>query len=356
MNPDIRCDSADGLLTLLALRGIGPQTAEKIADRFATLGDVRDASPKHLAEIVPSKVDGILRDEHAWEKAYTRALRILDQAHEHSVRVLTAIDDKYPTWLREIPDRPPVIYVKGTLPPGRRYVACIGTRKPSRFGELATQRITTHLVENGWSIVSGLALGVDTLAHQAALDAKGYTVAVMANGLETIYPKKSKALAYRILDAGGAWLSEQPFGTPAIPSNLVSRDRLQSGMSAGTIVMQTDIKGGSMHTLRFTLLQRRRLFAPVPSGQHSKEPKSQGVLALTRKSGADLSKLLDAQGKYRDLLQSVYRDKPPAIPLNSREDYHDLIKQLDKMLSSPTGDARDRAGSQMDTSYNTGRN
>ena len=346
MNPDIRCDSAEGLLTLLAFRGIGPQLAERIAARFVSLGDVCDASPQHLVGIVSNHVSSVLRDKHAWESAYACALRTLEQADEHSVRVLTRIDDEYPVWLRGISDRPPVIYAKGTLPPGRRYVACIGTREPSRFGELATQRITSRLVENGWGVVSGLAVGVDTLAHQTTLDAKGHTVAVLANGLETVYPKKNKALAERILDAGGAWISEQPFGVPAIPRNLVSRDRIQSGMSVGTVVMQTDVKGGSMHTVRFTLLQGRRLFAPVPNGQHSEEPKSQGILALTRKSGADLSRLLDAQGEYRDLLQSLYHDRPPAVPLNSREDYRDLLEQLDGMLLSPTGDAQHRTSSQ----------
>ena len=348
MKLDTRCDSAEGLLTLLAFRGIGPQAAERIAARFSTLGDVRDASPRHLAEVVSDSVRSLLRDEHAWKSARVHALRILDQADEHSVRVLTAVDDEYPVWLREIPDRPPVLYVKGKLPPNRRCVACIGTREPSRFGELATQRITAHLVENGWSIVSGLAIGIDTLAHQAALDAKGHTVAVLANGLETVYPKKNKALADRILEAGGAWLSEQPFGTAVLPRNLVRRDRLQSGMSAGTIVMQTDIEGGSMHTVRFTLLQKRRLFAPVPDGQHSEEPKSRGILALTRKSGAVLSDLLETQGEYRDLLQSLYRDKPPAVPLSSREDYRDLLGQLNEMLLSPAGDVQSRTGPQID--------
>ncbi len=347
MDFDIRCTDAVGRLTLLALRGIGPQATERIASRFATLGDVFDASPQHLTGTVSSHVSSILRDKRAWKRAHDRALKILDQADEHSVRVLTASNDEYPVWLREIPDRPPVIYVKGKLPPGRRYVACIGTRKPSRFGELATQRITAHLVENGWSIVSGLAIGVDTLAHQATLDAEGHTVAVLANGLETVYPKKNKALAEQIIEAGGAWLSEQPFGAAVIPRNLVRRDRLQSGMSAGTIIMQTDVEGGSMHTVRFTLLQKRRLFAPVPNGQHSEELKSQGVLALTQKSGAVLSDLLEAQGEYRDLLQGPYRDKPPAVPLNGSEDYRDLLGQLDEMLLSPTGDAQVRTDSQI---------
>src|SRR4029077_18875204 len=93
-------------------------------------------------------------------------------------------------------------------------------------------------------IVSGLALGVDTLCHEAALSLGGHTVAILANGLDSVYPAQNKELAERILSAGGALVREQPLGTPALPRNLVARDRLQSGMSAATIVMQTDLIGG----------------------------------------------------------------------------------------------------------------
>ena len=345
MNPDIKCASVDGLLTLLAIRGIGPRGAERLAKRFATLGDVRNASPQQLATSVSNFVIGESWEDRAWEMAYSRTRRIIDQAHQHSVLVLAASDQGYPAWLREIPDRPPVIYVKGTLPVGRRFVACIGTRQPSRFGDRVTRRIASLLAEKGWSIVSGLALGVDTLAHQAALAAQSHTVAVVANGLESVYPKRNASLAAQILDSGGAWLSERPFGTPAIPHNLIRRDRLQSGMSAGTIVMQTGLRGGSMHTVRFTLLQGRKLFAPVPCGHHAEEDKSKGVLALTQRSGAELGNLLEAQGEYRRLLEEVYRDKPPAIPLNGREDYGALLAQLNDALTVKPDHGAASAGS-----------
>ena len=333
MNPDIKCASVNGLLTLLAIRGIGPRTAEWLATRFTTLGEVRSASAQQLPATLSNLAIGETWEDREWEMAYSRTLRIIEEAQKQSVRVLAASDQGYPDWLRDIPDRPPVIYVKGSLPIGRRFVACIGTREPSQFGDQVTQRIVSMLAENGWSIVSGLAFGVDTLAHRAALAANGHTVAVLANGLESVYPKRNASLAARILDAGGAWLSERPFGTPAIPHNLVRRDRLQSGMSAGTIVMQTGLRGGSMHTVRFTLLQGRKLFAPVPSGRHAEEEKSKGVLALTQSFGADLGNLLEAQGEYRRLLQDVYRDRPPAIPVNGRQDYGTLLAQLDDTLT-----------------------
>lgn len=333
MNPDIKCTSVDGLLTLLAIRGIGPRAAERLAKRFATLGEVRDASPQQLARSLSKFATGETWEDRVWERAYSRTRRIIEKAHQHSVRVLAASDQGYPSWLREIPDRPPVIYVKGTLPVGRRFVACIGTREPSLFGDRVTRRIALLLAERGWSIVSGLALGVDAVAHEAALAAHGHTVAVLANGLESVYPKRNASLAARILDSGGAWLSESSFGTPAIPHNLIRRDRLQSGMSAGTIVMQTGLRGGSMHTVRFTLLQGRKLFAPVPRGRHAEEEKSKGVLALTQRCGADLGNLLEAQGEYRRLLEEVYRDKPPAIPLNGHQDYSALVGHLNDALT-----------------------
>ena len=345
MNPDIKCTSVDGLLTLLAIRGIGPRTAERLATRFTTLGELRSASGQQLPRTLSGLAIGETWKDREWETAYSRTLRIIEEARKHSVRVLAASDQGYPDWLRHIPDRPPVIYVKGSLPVGRRFVACIGTREPSQFGDQVTQRIALLLAENGWSIVSGLAIGVDTLAHEAALAANGHTVAVLANGLESVYPRRNASLAARILDAGGAWLSESPFGTPAIPHNLIRRDRLQSGMSAGTIVMQTGLRGGSMHTVRFTLLQGRKLFAPVPRGRHAEEEKSKGVLALTQRCGAELGTLLKAQGEYRRLLQRDYKDKPPAIPVSGRQDYDTLLARLDDTLTAKSDCRGSRADS-----------
>ena len=330
----VKCESAAGLLTLLAVRGIGPRRAERIAAHFATLGDVRDAGAEQLRGIVPGGAAGELNDKRIWQAAFCDAERVLGEAREHSVRVLAPSDSEYPPWLREIGDRPAVVYLKGKLVADRRYVACIGTREPSRFGTVVAQRITRHLVEHGWGIVSGLAVGIDTLAHRTALETKGHTVAVLANGLEAVYPKVNEGLAEEIVANGGALLSEQPFGVPARPRHLVSRDRLQSGMSVGTIVMQTGIVGGSMHTARFTLLQGRRLLAPVPCGLHAADARSQGLLALTGKRGTELCELLGAQGQYRNILEGVYGDRPPAIPIKGRADYIVMLERLNEMLSA----------------------
>lgn len=316
-------------MTLLGLRGIGPHAADRIAKNFSTLSEVAEATGKEFEAAVPSPARATVRMLTAWRDAFAHAQRVTDAAEGHGVALCSAFEESYPEWLREVSDRPPVLFVKGKLPRGRRYVASIGTREPSRFGEEVTQRVVSVLAAQQSSIVSGLALGVDTLSHRAALDAGAHTVAVLANGLETVYPKKNSHLAQEILDRGGALVSEQPFGAPAIPRNLVQRDRIQSGMSAGTIVMQTDIIGGSMHTVRFTLRQRRLLFAPVPVGQHAKEPKSQGTLALATDHGRDLAKKLGADGEYLELLTTTFAQRPVAIGLAGRDDYQKLLSLLE---------------------------
>ena len=248
----------------------------------------------------------------------------------------TTLDEDYPDWLRQISDRPTILHVRGRLRPGRRYVACVGTRQPSVFGQAAACAISGFLAAHDWTIVSGLALGVDTLCHEAALEAGGHTVAILANGLDSVYPAQNRGLAERILAAGGALLSEQPLGTPALPRNLVSRDRLQSGMSAATIVMQTDLIGGTMHTVRFALLQGRPLIAPVPQEAHADEPKSRGILALTQRTGTELVRLVGASGAYAEHLTKKFADRSVALPLDDRDGYAALLDMLEKMpVESP---------------------
>jgi DNA processing protein len=258
----------------------------------------------------------------------------MEDAAKRGIQILTITSPAYPIHLRRISDRPLLLYVRGTLNDQARSVACIGTRQPTRFGEEVTRRIVKLLCENRWSIVSGLAIGVDTIAHAAALESSGHTVAILANGLDTIYPKSNAKLAEQILEAGGALVSEQPVGTPVMGRNLVLRDRLQSGMSVATVVMQTDIVGGSMHTVRFTLQQQRLLVAPVPTGEHATEGKSQGILALTQKTGSELAELVHAEHEYLDLLRTRFRDRPTALALRDKRAYDGLLTCLNDAVAN----------------------
>lgn len=330
----IATKSAEGLLTLTGLRGIGPATAERLAERFSALDAIVEADAARLKNIVSASIADLLRERREMSNARARARKTLEEAAQRGVRVLSVFDDEYPLALQSLTDRPPLLFVKGKLPP-RRSVACIGTREPSEFGTIVSNRLVETLVAADWAIVSGLAIGVDTLSHEAALRGGGGTVAVMAGGLDGVYPKQNAGLAEEILERGGALVSEQAFGIPPSPRNLVQRDRLQSGLSIATFVMQTDIKGGSMHTVRYTLQQNRLLFAPVPQGRHAEEPKSQGILAMTQLTGPRFADAVNAEGDYRRLLMERFRSRPPATPLASREDYTLMLEQLEGQMAEP---------------------
>lgn len=328
--------SAAGILTLTYLRGIGPATAERLAERFFLLDAILGAEPAILRSLVPAAVAESLHEPTAVASASEKAQRVIDEADRRGVRVLSVFEADYPDALRQLSDRPPVLFVKGKLP-SRRSVACIGTREPSEFGEIVSDRIVETLVGAGWAIVSGLAIGVDTLSHRAALRHGGRTIAVLAGGLEGIYPRQNAMLADEILENNGALVSEQPFGVAPSPRNLVQRDRLQSGLSMATFVMQTDIKGGSMHTVRFTIQQDRLLFAPVPQGRHAAEPKSQGILAMTQFPAVRFADAARAEGNYRRILFERYHNRPVAVPLASKEDYASMLELLKSRLASCEG-------------------
>ena len=277
-NPKVSTRSAEGSLILLQLEGVGLKTATCLVQSFPSLGAVKEAADGRRLERILRRVPSSLADDKHWDSASDKAQQILEKAATLGVTLLVSSDESYPELLSDIPDRPLVLYTKGHLRPDKRNVACIGTREPSPFGVQATQRIVKTLVETNWSIVSGLAKGIDTEAHRQALASDGHTVAVLANGLDTVYPRANAKLAAEILEKGGALVSEQPFDVSALSSNLIQRDRIQSGMSIGTIVMQTGIEGGSMHTVRFTLMQGRRLFVPVPTGDDAQHPKAMALL------------------------------------------------------------------------------
>lgn len=320
-------------MALTGLRQVGPATAERLANRFATLEEVAEAPVSQLQGVATAAAIESIRQRGSITESSRRAEAVLEASERHGVRVLSVFDEDYPKALQRLTDRPPVLYVKGRLRDVERCVACIGTREPSEFGEKVTDRIVGQLVEARWIIVSGLATGVDTIAHRGAVSRRGRTIAILAGGLEKVYPAHNAKLAEEILADGGALISEHPIGVPSAPRNLVQRDRLQSGMSVATIVMQTDIKGGSMHTVRYTLSQDRLLFAPVPQGRHAEHPKSQGILALARLTGPELAKALGAEGPYERLLVTKYARRPVAIPLASRDDYSSMLATLERRLA-----------------------
>ena len=167
---------------------------------------------------------------------------------------------KFPDSLRNVDPFVESINVLGTLPKGT-YVAVVGSRRPTAYGKQITYQITHELAKAGVVIVSGLALGIDGIAHRAALDAGGQTVAVLAHGLDQIYPASHRGLAKEILASGGALVSEYNVGTEAFPSNFVERNRIIAGLCEATIVTEAAEKSGSLITAHRALKFNRTVMA-----------------------------------------------------------------------------------------------
>ena len=203
----------------------------------------------------------------------------LERLHEAGVRAIPRFHSAYPSRLREIADPPPVIYVRGTLSPQDEWaLALVGTRRATAYGRQAGGELARDLATNGVTVVSGLARGIDTIAHRAALDAGGRTIAVLANGLDTVYPPENRGLASEIAEAG-ALISDYPLGTKPRAEFFPRRNRIMSGVSLGTLVVEGDVKSGAMITARFAAEQNREVFA-VPGSIFA--PQSRGPLSLIR--------------------------------------------------------------------------
>ena len=194
-------------------------------------------------------------------------------------------DDAYPQLLREIPKPPPVLFVRGdpsllSLP----QIAIIGSRNPSAGGRDNARDFAAFLARSGFAITSGLALGVDAAAHLGALKANGTTLAVMGTGIDLVYPARHQALAQQIVDAGGALISEFPLGTRSHAANFPQRNRIISGLSCGTLVVEAALKSGSLITAAYALQHNREVFA-IPGSIHN--PLARGCHQLIRQ-GATL--------------------------------------------------------------------
>ncbi|MDX1591343.1 MAG: DNA-processing protein DprA [Balneolaceae bacterium] len=194
--------------------------------------------------------------------------KILLKTEKIGARLIAFDDENYPELLRHIYDPPLILWVLGNPDALRLHgIAVVGTRRPGKYGLKQTAFWVKELVEAGICINSGLAYGVDTAAHRETLDAGGKTVAVLGSGINVIYPGKNSGLARRIVEHGGAIITEYPPDTPPDAVNFPGRNRIVSGMSHGILVVESGIKGGSMITARYALDQNREVFVlPHPLG------------------------------------------------------------------------------------------
>lgn len=264
-------DSAWGpWLALKMVRGVGNAVYRQLLAAFAEPADIFRLSAEQIAAVgVRPEVAGAIVSFSEWA-AVERQLRSLDRSRS---RVLTWSDDAYPDRLRQIPDPPPYLYVRGDLlAEDGLAIAVVGSRSPSSYGREMTRRLSDALARLGVTVVSGLARGVDAEGHRAALRAGGRTLAVLGSGIDVIYPGEHTTLAGEIA-ASGAILSELPPGAAPDAENFPARNRIISGLSLGTLVVEAAEKSGSLITARMAAEQGREVFAvPGPVGPRSAGP------------------------------------------------------------------------------------
>ena len=209
----------------------------------------------------------------------------LASLEKHGVRAYTWLDEDFPTSLREIPQSPPVIFARGSLGPQfDQAVAVVGTRRVTPYGRQATEHFTAAMARAGVAIISGLARGVDAIAHRVALEEGAPTVAVLAGGIDRVFPTENQGLAERIIQQG-CLVSEYPIGIPPRPDYFPRRNRILSGLARATLVVEAGKGSGALHTANWAFEQRRDVFS-VPGSVFSRQ--SDGTNQLIRESTAKL--------------------------------------------------------------------
>ena len=286
---------------LASVDGVGPMRIKRLLNRFGTIEAIFDAELSEIARMPlfnPLLATRIL-------KARVRVAefrRHIKWFKSRGIDILCVEDEGYPTQLKEISNAPAILCKKGNISQvNEKTVAIVGSTTPTELGILTTLELSTRLVQTGVTVVSGLARGIDAAAHSGALSANGTTVGVVGSDLLSIYPSEKQELAEQICE-NGALFSEHPFTTQPTPTNLVLRNRLISGLSIATIVVEENENGGAIRTATFALEQERLVLA---CNWKNRSPLSEGPRKLIQRGAYPISP--DQLDKVVDVLSDPDR-------------------------------------------------
>jgi len=294
-------DNRHATITLNLIQGLGPARIQQLLSVFGDARSILEAdidALKRVHGIGPKIAESIA----SWREN-TDADKEMELAERAGVSLVLQEDDNYPPLLREIADPPLCLYVRGdrqALAQTDTSLAIVGSRRTTFYGTRTAEHLSSSIARTGWSVVSGLATGIDATAQESALTAGGTTIAVLGSGLNRIYPQENIDLARRIQDQGGALVSEFPMQFPPDRRSFPMRNRIISGLTRGTLVVQAGDKSGSLITANMALEQGRQVFA-VP-GQID-TPQARGCNQLI-KEGA---KLVEHAG---DILEEIREFHP----------------------------------------------
>jgi DNA processing protein len=284
----LNIDDLTRLNLLLSIEGIGPARIRNLLSKFHTLENILYADYNSLQE-----VDGISNNLakrlhisiNRFDEIKSIVNKELERLDELNTAIITIWDKEYPALLKKIYDPPLIIYAKGELLEADNFaIAVVGTRLPTNYGKIQAERFASDLAQQSITIVSGMARGIDSVAHWAALKNNGRTIAVIGSGMDIIYPPENKKLFERITESGSVITEFRP-GTKPDAQNFPRRNRIISGLSLGCIVVETGVNGGAMQTASFALDQDREVFA-VPGNLGTRQ--AEGTNLLIQKGEAKL--------------------------------------------------------------------
>ncbi|MBK8186710.1 MAG: DNA-protecting protein DprA [Cellvibrio sp.] len=302
----------------------------RLLDAFGSAEKTLEAPLAHLQTILKPAALDVLKS--FYQSTHSHPLtqlvfadidRIGDQSE---IRLLKFEDAAYPELLRQITNPPPLLFVRGNvnclaLP----QIAIVGSRNPSAGGCENAEKFAQYLAKQGFAITSGLALGVDGAAHRGALSAWGKTIAVMGTAVDRIYPARHRALAQDIIEKGGALISEFPLGTGSYAGNFPQRNRIISGLSLGTLVVEAAVQSGSLITAKQALEQNREVFA-IPGSIHN--PLAKGCHQLIRQGATLVESAQDILDQLNGMLSFKWQEAQQTLDLSEQKE----ISQPDNKL------------------------
>ncbi len=327
-------DQLTNLKLLLSIDGIGPGKIRNLLSKFRKTENILSADLNSLIDVPgihTHLAKRIIKASHHKGEQQNLLGNELKRLEKIGGRIITVWDEEYPAILTKIYDPPLLLYIIGNLVESDKYaIAIVGTRNPTNYGKIQAEKFSAELVNQNITIVSGLARGVDSIAQNTAVKNGGRTISIIGSGLNVIYPPENRKL-FDSISKNGAIISEYGLDTKPDAQNFPKRNRIISGLSLGSIIVETDITGGAMQTARFALDQNREVFA-IPGNLGVKQ--SEGTNLLIQKGEAKLVKTVD------DVLVELELKLKPIVGKNIPKKQVDLNVFEEKILSILSGEPK----------------
>ncbi len=310
------------LIAISAFVPFGPARISLLLKYFGSVKKAWAVNSRKLLSLGLSEksVDSFIKHRNSFDET-----KYFDKLKRLKIETITIFDKNYPSQLKEIQSAPTVIYLKGKIEKtDKNSVAIVGTRKMSSYGKEVAEKFSSELASLGLTIISGLARGIDTVAHNSAIKAGGRTIAVLGCGLDSVYPPENSRLANEIIKCGSAIISEYPLGYPALPINFAARNRIISGLSKAVLVVEGRNKSGTLLTANHAAEQGREVFA-VPGAITS--PLSEAPLYLLKNGAKIATEVADILTELDINLKVDKAELEKVMPDSPEEE--DLVNLLD---------------------------